>query len=90
SDTSRAPTKPIKGMWRADPDAPGPEDLPTSPSRRYQLAPDPHRKGGISFDDDDDLADYMHPDDVPPRTDGDPASPTDAPVRATDDHDHEA
>ncbi|HEY0191599.1 MAG TPA: hypothetical protein VGC42_10805, partial [Kofleriaceae bacterium] len=70
SDTSRAPTKPIKGMWRADPDAPGPEDLPASPSRRYQLAPDPHRKGGISFDNDDDLADYMHPDDVPLRTDG--------------------
>jgi hypothetical protein len=34
---------------------------------------DPTRKGGISFDDDDDLADYMHPDDVPPkpRSDGD-------------------
>ncbi len=30
------------------------------------------RKGGISFDDDD-LADYMHPDDVPPKgSDGDP------------------
>ena len=27
---------------------------------------DPKRKGGITFDDDD-LADYMHPDDVPPR-----------------------
>lgn len=33
-------------------------------------APAPRRAGGISFspaDDDDDLADYMHPDDVPPR-----------------------
>ena len=26
-------------------------------------------KGGISFDDDDDLAEYMHPDDVPPKPD---------------------
>src|SRR5207249_233219 len=25
------------------------------------------RKGGISFDDDEDLASYMHPDDVPPK-----------------------
>jgi len=25
------------------------------------------KKGGISFDDDDDLAEYMHPDDVPPK-----------------------
>jgi hypothetical protein len=28
---------------------------------------DPHRKGGIQFDDDEDLANYMHPDDVPPK-----------------------
>ncbi len=25
------------------------------------------KKGGITFDDDDDLAEYMHPDDVPPK-----------------------
>lgn len=33
--------------------------------------PDPNRKGGISFgdDDDSDLADYMHPDDVPAKKD---------------------
>jgi hypothetical protein len=37
---------------------------------------DPARKGGISFEDDD-LADYMHPDDVPPK----PAPPD------PDDHD---
>jgi hypothetical protein len=37
---------------------------------------DPARKGGISFDDDD-LADYMHPDDVPPK----------APPSDPDDHD---
>jgi hypothetical protein len=29
---------------------------------------DPTRKGGIHFDDDDDLDEYMHPDDVPPKT----------------------
>jgi hypothetical protein len=28
---------------------------------------DPARKGGIHFDDDEDLAEYMHPDDVPPK-----------------------
>ncbi|HET9626328.1 MAG TPA: hypothetical protein VFP84_33430 [Kofleriaceae bacterium] len=63
--STRAPTKPIKGLWRADVDAPGPDDLPL---RRPApaLAPDPHRPGGISFDDDD-LADYMHPDDVPAK-----------------------
>lgn len=33
---------------------------PVEPAR------DPKQTGGISFDDDD-LADYMHPDDVPPR-----------------------
>jgi hypothetical protein len=32
---------------------------------------DKNRKGGISFEeDDDDLADYMHPDDVPPKPSG--------------------
>ena len=48
-------------------DAQDPQDTPSARHPR-----DPHRKGGISFDDDD-LADYMHPDDVPPKppTDGD-------------------
>jgi len=59
-----APTKPIKGLWRADVDAPGPPDAP--PTRGSLRAHDPHRKGGISFDDDD-LGDYMHPDDVPAK-----------------------
>lgn len=46
--------------------------------RRSPLLPrDPAHKGGISFDDDDDLADYMHPDDVPPK----------APPSDPDDHD---
>ena len=35
--------------------------------RRPTFPRDPARKGGISFDDED-LADYMHPDDVPPKT----------------------
>lgn len=61
-----APTKPIKGLWRADVDAPGPTDA--APPRRSLQPHDPHRKGGISFDDDDDLDDYMHPDDVPSRS----------------------
>jgi hypothetical protein len=40
------------------------------------LPHDPTRKGGITFDDED-LADYMHPDDVPPRP----------PAKDPDDHD---
>lgn len=51
-------------VWRpeaaAEPEAPAARGVvPTLPK-------DPHRKGGISFEDDD-LADYMHPDDVPPK-----------------------
>jgi hypothetical protein len=37
---------------------------PSRPSKRK----DPLRKGGIHFDDDEDLSEYMHPDDVPPKT----------------------
>jgi hypothetical protein len=33
---------------------------------RERPTPNPAKKGGISFDDDD-LAEYMHPDDVPPK-----------------------
>lgn len=53
------------------------EEAPAAPARRGVPIPampnHPHRKGGISFEDDDDLAEYMHPDDVPPkdRTGGD-------------------
>ena len=50
------------GVWR--PQSP---EAPTRPDRpdaiRQQV---PGRKSAISFDDDD-LADYMHPDDVPPK-----------------------
>lgn len=71
TETSRAPTKPMKGPWRR-PDPvladEAPEPISASPSRpRPSLAPDPHRRGGISFDDDD-LNEYMHPDDVPAKT----------------------
>jgi len=67
-----SPATPAKAaVWRppaddkaeAEAEAPrrGPQ-LPALPT----LPKDPHRKGGISFDDED-LADYMHPDDVPPK-----------------------
>jgi hypothetical protein len=46
------------------PERPAPSDRP--PLRRPLLTPDAQRKGGISFDDDD-LNEYMHPDDVPPK-----------------------
>jgi len=69
-------------VWRppgveaaADPDDPAdplPSTAPAAPGQK-SLPRDPHRKGGIQFDNDDDLADYMHPDDVPakPPTEGD-------------------
>ena len=76
--------KPPARVWRPPADnneeAPHrPEDEITARERpaARPIVPkpkDPLRKGGISFeDDDDDLADYMHPDDVPakPPKDGD-------------------
>jgi hypothetical protein len=73
-----SPPKPAapQRVWRPTlvDDEPPPEPrAPGSPRSPLPLPGDPHRKGGISFDDDDDLADYMHPDDVPPKppTDGD-------------------
>jgi hypothetical protein len=63
-----SPTKTVAAaaqrVWRppAD-DAPEPE---AAPRRGLTLPKDPHRKGGISFEDED-LGDYMHPDDVPPK-----------------------
>ena len=49
----------------AEPPAPNPE-RERSDRRPAPPPRDPDRKGGISFDDED-LADYMHPDDVPPK-----------------------
>ena len=46
-----------------------PHDVPTlaeMPAAKRSLLHDPHRRGGISFEDDD-LHEYMHPDDVPPK-----------------------
>ena len=43
-----------------------PDEQPTAPERPSNRK-DPARKGGIHFDDDEDLAEYMHPDDVPPK-----------------------
>ncbi len=54
-------------VWRPPADV-GPAPLATEPGRRAALPRDPLRKGGIAFEDDDeDLADYMHPDDLPPK-----------------------
>jgi hypothetical protein len=57
-------------VWRPPVDEePAPSAAPPESPRRA-LPRDPLRKGGIAFDDDDgDLADYMHPDDVPPKRD---------------------
>jgi hypothetical protein len=60
--------KPSAKVWRppAVAAAPAPDDAPP-PARRAIPKPG-QRKGGISFEDDDsDLADYMHPDDVPKK-----------------------
>ncbi len=66
-DWSPPPPKPAARVWRPvdEPPAHG-EEEPTRPPP-FRGASLPPRKGGISFDGDDDadLADYMHPDDVP-------------------------
>jgi hypothetical protein len=63
--STRVPTKPIKNSWRPTlDDAPTIADMPAA--KRSLLPHDPQRRGGISFDDDD-LNEYMHPDDVPPK-----------------------
>lgn len=55
------------GTERPDRDPERDADRERSDRRSPLLPRDPTRKGGISFDDDD-LAEYMHPDDVPPKT----------------------
>lgn len=69
----RATTRPMK-TWQPPPADDEPVAAPAP--RRPPLPTGPHRQGGISFDDDD-LGDYMHPDDVPAKP------PADDP----DDHD---
>lgn len=53
-------------VWKPNVEAAPAADEPVG-----KRLPDPNRKGGISFgdDDDSDLADYMHPDDVPAKKD---------------------
>lgn len=60
-----APTR----VWR--PVEPEVEEAPPPSREPRRLPNNPSRKGGIAFDDED-LAEYMHPDDVPPKppTDG--------------------
>jgi hypothetical protein len=62
--------RPVADEPVTEPDTPrtrNRDDTSTRSKTRNMVVP---RKGGISFDDgDDDLADYMHPDDVPPKTD---------------------
>jgi hypothetical protein len=66
----RQGSKPAPRVWRppadADDDTPA-FDMDTDVARPAARAKNPARKGGISFEDDDDLAEYMHPDDVPPK-----------------------
>ena len=67
------PAKPLERVWRPPvaktPD--GDPDEPAAPPQRAKsgaIVPGAKKKGGISFEDDDeDLASYMHPDDVPPK-----------------------
>ncbi len=72
-----APRRAEPRVWRPPADsAPArPDDEITMAQRPISRAEpkDPTRKGGIHFDDDEDLAEYMHPDDVPPKStpDGD-------------------
>jgi len=63
-----APKKPSAKVWRppVDDEPAAAAPVPTR-HRPVPLPKDPHRKGGISFDDDEDLSEYMHPDDVPPK-----------------------
>jgi len=58
-------------VWRPTPVDARPDDEVTARERPRAApipSPKPAKKGGISFEDDD-LADYMHPDDVPPKDD---------------------
>ena len=57
-------------VWKPNVEPPVVDELapPTLPGHKKPR--DPERKGGISFGNDDDeadLAEYMHPDDVPPK-----------------------
>ena len=57
-------------VWRPTLDKDAPAERPSDEITARERPKPTARKGGISFDrddDDSDLADYMHPDDVPPK-----------------------
>jgi hypothetical protein len=64
---ARAPGPPGPPTWRppGEPTARPRSAEPTQADPLTRMVEQATRKGGITFD--DDLADYMHPDDVPPR-----------------------
>ena len=70
---TRATKQPKPRVWRPPVDDAAPAADAKPPRERQsrvttQERPKSARKGGISFEEDDeDLADYMHPDDVPPK-----------------------
>lgn len=60
------PAKPLERVWRPPVAKPDDAGEPAAPPARVTGT----KKGGITFepdDDDEDLASYMHPDDVPPK-----------------------
>lgn len=65
------PAKPLERVWRPPGAAPADDgEAAAGPPARAKsgVVVPGAKKGGISFeDDDDDLAEYMHPDDVPPK-----------------------
>jgi len=72
SPTRMDPSASQQRIWRPSPvdmparDAP-PDSTTVAPPFRKPGSGPLTRKPGISFEDDDDLAEYMHPDDVPPK-----------------------
>jgi hypothetical protein len=66
----KKPAAPAR-VWRPVDPEPDVEEAPPPSREPRRLPNNPSRKGGIAFDDED-LAEYMHPDDVPPKppTDG--------------------
>ena len=71
SASSKASAPAPAKVWRPAPTDARPDDeVPARERPRATPIPGhkPAKKGGISFEDDD-LADYMHPDDVPPKDD---------------------
>jgi hypothetical protein len=70
--SAKKPAAAPQRVWRPVDLEPDVEQTPPPSREPRRLPNNPSRKGGIAFDDED-LAEYMHPDDVPPKppTDGD-------------------